>query len=55
MGDNDHSIRTQLRNLPVLKGPFAEVNNGSFPDSPQEAFQKWLDEAIAAVSRSPMP
>ncbi|KAF7596986.1 hypothetical protein BBP40_011352 [Aspergillus hancockii] len=47
MAGKDNSIRTQLRNLPVLKGPFADIKYDAFPGTPQEAFQKWLDDAIA--------
>ncbi|KAB8275875.1 hypothetical protein BDV30DRAFT_224653 [Aspergillus minisclerotigenes] len=47
------NIRTQLRNLPVLEGPFAEVNFANFPDTPQDAFRMWLDEAIRAGVKEP--
>ncbi|KAE8139242.1 hypothetical protein BDV38DRAFT_270090 [Aspergillus pseudotamarii] len=47
------NIRTQLRNLPVLEGPFAKVNFANFPDTPQDAFRRWLDEAIMAGVKEP--
>ncbi|KAE8312624.1 hypothetical protein BDV41DRAFT_564991 [Aspergillus transmontanensis] len=52
MAEQDN-IRTQLRNLPVLEGPFAEVNFANFPDTPQDAFRMWLDEAIKAGVKEP--
>ncbi|KAE8334044.1 hypothetical protein BDV39DRAFT_188344 [Aspergillus sergii] len=52
MAEQDN-IRTQLRNLPVLEGPFAEVNFANFPDTPQDAFRIWLDEAIRAGVKEP--
>ncbi|KAB8222930.1 hypothetical protein BDV33DRAFT_189356 [Aspergillus novoparasiticus] len=52
MAEQDN-IRTQLRNLPVLEGPFAEVNFANFPDTPQDAFRMWLGEAIKAGVKEP--
>ncbi|KAE8345121.1 hypothetical protein BDV24DRAFT_171060 [Aspergillus arachidicola] len=52
MAEQDN-IRTQLRNLPVLEGPFAEANFANFPDTPQDAFRMWLDEAIKAGVKEP--
>jgi pyridoxamine 5'-phosphate oxidase len=40
------SITATLRELPVLRGPFTEPNFENFPNTPQEAFRSWLDEAI---------
>ncbi|RBR10918.1 hypothetical protein FVER53590_01607 [Fusarium verticillioides] len=42
-------LQAKLRALPVLEGashPKAEL--ASFPSTPHQAFEKWLDEAIAA-------
>ncbi|KAE8419525.1 hypothetical protein BDV36DRAFT_282171 [Aspergillus pseudocaelatus] len=47
------NIRTRLRNLPVLEGPFAKVNFANFPDTPQDAFRMWLDEAMMAGVKEP--
>ncbi|KAB8259481.1 hypothetical protein BDV32DRAFT_138823 [Aspergillus pseudonomiae] len=50
---DQNNIRTQLRHLPVLEGPFAEVNFDHFPDTPHDAFKNWLDEAIMAGVKEP--
>ncbi|KAE8381308.1 hypothetical protein BDV26DRAFT_278882 [Aspergillus bertholletiae] len=52
MADRD-DIRTQLRSLPVLEGPFAAVDFDTFPSTPQDAFRRWLDEAIEAGVKEP--
>ncbi|EAW14641.1 pyridoxine/pyridoxamine 5'-phosphate oxidase [Aspergillus clavatus NRRL 1] len=41
-------LRNKLRNIKVLRGPFPETNFDDFPDTPQQAFIGWLDEAIQA-------
>ncbi|KAB8238284.1 hypothetical protein ETB97_011461 [Aspergillus alliaceus] len=53
MAAMDNTIRTQLRNLAVLAGPFAEVDFDDLPDTPHDAFKKWLNDAIAADVREP--
>ncbi|MDR2298652.1 MAG: pyridoxal 5'-phosphate synthase [Comamonas sp.] len=40
------SLKNRLRSLPSLKGPFNELDMDQFPDTPQKAFQRWLDDAI---------
>lgn len=50
---NIDTLKTRLRGLPSLKGPFDEMDMGELPDTPQEAFQHWLDEAIAAGVKEP--
>lgn len=47
------SLRTKLRNLPVLAGPFQQPDLASLPESPQDAFKTWLDDAIAADVKEP--
>lgn len=44
---SDGGVRTLLRNLPSLKGPYAPVDWAAFPATPQDAFVKWLRDAIA--------
>lgn len=41
------STKTLLRGLPSLKGPFKIDDFAQFPDSPQGAFEIWLNDAIA--------
>lgn len=41
------SIKSRLRALPSLRGPFAETCWDAPPPTPQQAFQIWLDDAIA--------
>ncbi|KAF4943261.1 hypothetical protein FSARC_14975 [Fusarium sarcochroum] len=52
ISQND-TLRSQLRNLKVLEGPLETCNFDSFPATPQEAFSKWLQEAIAAGVKEP--
>ncbi len=50
---NTNTMKTRLRSLPSLQGPFNEIEMDKLPDTPQEAFQQWLDEAIAAGIKEP--
>ncbi|ERT01412.1 pyridoxamine 5'-phosphate oxidase [Sporothrix schenckii 1099-18] len=45
--DDNDQIRSLLRNLPSLKGPYAPVDWAAFPTTPQAAFVRWLRDAIA--------
>jgi pyridoxamine 5'-phosphate oxidase len=47
------AMKIRLRGLPSLKGPFAECDMGALPDTPQDAFQQWLDDAMAAGVQEP--
>lgn len=49
-GDTD--VRTLLRNLPSLKGPYAPVDWAAFPATPQDAFVAWLRDAIAVGGKT---
>ncbi|KAM0351831.1 hypothetical protein ACHAPU_002344 [Fusarium lateritium] len=54
MTSNEHdSIRSELRNLKVLQGPTEKCNFDTFPSTPEEAFRKWLKEAIEADVKEP--
>ena len=53
MATTDDSLRTKLRTLKSLAGPFQDVNLDELPDTPHEAFELWLDEAIAAGVKEP--
>ena len=48
-----NSLRRELRNLKVLQGPLQKCDFDSFPGTPQEAFQRWLHEAVAAGVKEP--
>ncbi|KAH7002453.1 pyridoxamine 5'-phosphate oxidase [Ilyonectria destructans] len=41
------SLRPKLRNLAVLQGSSQDANLDALPDTPQEAFEVWLDNAIS--------
>lgn len=47
MVDTSDSLRTKLRNLPVLQGSSQDANLDALPDTPHKAFEVWLDNAIA--------
>ena len=47
------SIKTLLRGLPSLKGPFKIDDFAHFPDTPQQAFKLWLNDAIAQGVKEP--
>jgi pyridoxamine 5'-phosphate oxidase len=53
MADSDPSIKSLLRSLPSLKGPFKPDNFTPFPDTPQQAFTLWLNNAIAHGVKEP--
>lgn len=43
-----NSLQFKLRALPVLQGSFhPKMSFDSFPETPHQAFEAWLDEAIA--------
>ena len=43
-----YSLQSKLRALPVLQGSHhPKMSFDSFPETPQQAFEAWLDEAIA--------
>ncbi|KAF7547509.1 hypothetical protein G7Z17_g7672 [Cylindrodendrum hubeiense] len=46
MENTTDSLRTKLRNIAVLKGPFPDANLGALPDTPHDAFAVWLEKAI---------
>ncbi|CAK7239167.1 MAG: hypothetical protein STHCBS139747_000595 [Sporothrix thermara] len=46
-------VRSLLRGLSSLKGPYAPVDWASFPATPQAAFLPWLRDAIAVGQASP--
>lgn len=46
-------VKERLRQLPSLKAPLPDMDFGTFPETPQEAFGRWLEEAIAAGIREP--
>ncbi|KAL4728133.1 hypothetical protein ACLX1H_004868 [Fusarium chlamydosporum] len=42
-----HTLQSKLRALQVLEGSsHPKTNLGSFPETPHQAFESWLDEAI---------
>ena len=53
MGNSDTSIKSLLRGLPSLKGPFKVDDYAQFPDNPQEAFTLWLNDAITHGVKEP--
>ncbi|KAI8162701.1 hypothetical protein K4K54_005824 [Colletotrichum sp. SAR 10_86] len=54
MADNEgNAVRTQLRNLKVLQGCLEKCDFTTFPASPQEAFTRWLQEAVEAGVKEP--
>ncbi|KAH0287268.1 pyridoxamine 5'-phosphate oxidase [Aureobasidium namibiae CBS 147.97] len=46
MSDSKTDTKTLLRGLPSLKGPFRPVDLTVLPNTPQEAFHDWLQDAI---------
>jgi pyridoxamine 5'-phosphate oxidase len=53
MADSNPSIKSLLRSLPSLKGPFKPDDFARFPDTPQQAFTLWLKDAIAQDIKEP--
>lgn len=53
MTGSDPSIKTLLRGLPSLKGPFKTDDFARFPDTPQQAFKLWLNDAIVQGIKEP--
>lgn len=47
------NIRSELRSIEVLKGSSEDSNVEDLPDTPQDAFKVWLDEAINAAVKEP--
>ncbi|KAK7423728.1 hypothetical protein QQX98_000918 [Neonectria punicea] len=47
MASSADSLRAKLRHLSVLKGSVQDPNLDGLPDTPHEAFEIWLDKAIA--------
>ncbi|ETS79734.1 hypothetical protein PFICI_09587 [Pestalotiopsis fici W106-1] len=47
MTPEPNTIRAKLRGLSSLKGPLPDIDPATLPDTPQAAFEVWLDEAIA--------
>ncbi|RJE24099.1 hypothetical protein PHISCL_03534, partial [Aspergillus sclerotialis] len=52
---NDTTMRTLLRNLPVLSGPFPafQLTPTASPATPQETFKTWLSDSITANIKEP--
>lgn len=48
-----NTLKTRLRSLPSLKGPFVDWEIDKLPDTPQEAFLHWLNDAIEAGVKEP--
>lgn len=48
-----NNLKTRLRSLPSLKGPFVDWEIDKLPDTPQEAFLHWLNDAIEAGVKEP--
>jgi pyridoxamine 5'-phosphate oxidase len=53
MADSNPSIKSLLRSLPSLKGPFIPDDFAHFPETPQQAFTLWLNDAIAQDIKEP--
>ncbi|KAF4421226.1 pyridoxamine 5'-phosphate oxidase [Fusarium austroafricanum] len=48
------TLQSKLRALPVLEGAsYPKTDFDSFPESPEQAFEAWLDEAIEAKVPEP--
>jgi len=47
------TLKTRLRSLPSLKGPFVDWEIDTLPDTPQQAFQYWLNDAIEEGVKEP--
>ncbi|OJJ42297.1 hypothetical protein ASPZODRAFT_137380 [Penicilliopsis zonata CBS 506.65] len=50
---SNNSFKDQLRNTPVLQGPFPDLDFDAFPDTPHDAFKLWFHNAVAAGVREP--
>lgn len=46
MTGSNTEIKTLLRSIPSLKGPFRPLDLSSLPHTPHEAFHDWLQDAI---------
>lgn len=53
MAESSSDIKTLLRGLPSLKGPFRSVDLTSLPNTPHEAFHAWLQDAIENNVKEP--
>lgn len=47
------SMKDRLRQIPSLKAPLPECDPLALPDTPQDAFTLWLDDALSAGIREP--
>lgn len=47
------SIKSMLRGLPSLKGPFRDCDLNTLPNNPQAAFSIWLQDAISQGVKEP--
>ncbi|MDO3444881.1 pyridoxal 5'-phosphate synthase [Agrobacterium sp. V1] len=47
------SMKDRLRQIPSLKAPLPECDPLALPDTPQDAFALWLDDALNAGIREP--
>jgi len=53
MAQQNDAMRTMLRNLKVLEGPFLNANLDTLPDTPQAAFVVWFEEVVKAGVKEP--
>lgn len=53
MTDSNPSIKSLLRSLPSLKGPFNTNDFAHFPNTPQQAFTLWLNDAVTQGVKEP--
>ncbi|KAI8719463.1 Pyridoxamine 5 -phosphate oxidase [Fusarium sp. LHS14.1] len=51
--DENNTLRNQLRHLKVLEGPLSKCDFEAFPNTPQAAFELWMQEAIEARVKEP--
>ncbi|WAO84289.1 Pyridoxamine 5 -phosphate oxidase [Fusarium falciforme] len=51
--DENHTLRSELRHLKVLEGPLLKCDFETFPNTPQAAFEMWVQEAIEAGVKEP--
>jgi pyridoxamine 5'-phosphate oxidase len=51
--ESKESLRDKLRQLPVLKGDLKHCDFNTFPETPQDAFHRWIIEAVDAGVREP--
>jgi pyridoxamine 5'-phosphate oxidase len=51
--DEPGRLRSLLRSLPALAGPFPDLDPTDLPDRPEALFVRWLHEAVEAGVREP--